>query len=74
MEEPTRNRLVAELVRIRRRKRIGQDTVAQRIGISQSRLSRIERLHTGVSLKLLVAYALAIEATIDVVSRDRTAN
>jgi len=60
--------LVSELVRLRKRRKIGQTPIAESLGITQARLSQIENLRTGVSLEIVMNYARAIGANVVLVS------
>lgn len=59
--------LMSELVRLRKKRGIGQGSVASAIGISQGRLSQIENQRGGVTLESVLMYARVIGADIVVV-------
>lgn len=59
--------LMTELVRIRKKRKIGQEPVAKAIGISQGRLSQIENLKGGsMTLDAFIVYARTIGAEVTV--------
>ena len=64
---PVCEAIMAELVKLRKRRKIGQAPLAQAIGMSQARVSQIENMVGGVSLESVVLYARAIGATVVVV-------
>ncbi len=61
---PQSEMLIAELVKLRKKRKIGQQQVADVIGITQGRLSQIESKKSGVSLEAVVLYARAVGAEI----------
>ena len=62
--------LMKELVKLRKKRKIGQEPIAQAIGITQGRVSQMESLKTGASLEAVMLYARAIGADIVVVPAD----
>jgi len=73
VQEPERmvcEALMMELVKLRKKRKIGQEPIAQAIGITQGRVSQIESLKTGASLEAVLLYARAIGANIVVVPTD----
>jgi len=66
-EELVCEAIMAELVKLRKKRKIGQQPVAEAIGISQSGVSQMENLKTGASLEAVLLYARAIGANIVVV-------
>ena len=62
--------LMRELVKLRKKRKIGQEPIAQAIGITQGRVSQMESLKTGASLEAVMLYARAIGADIVVVPAD----
>jgi predicted XRE-type DNA-binding protein len=64
--------LMNELVRLRKKQKIGQEPVARAIGISQGRVSQMESLKGGLTLDAVVNYAKAIGAEIVIVPENRT--
>lgn len=52
--------LMRELVKLRKRRKIGQDEVADAIGVGQSRISQIEHLKRNIHLETVLGYAKAI--------------
>jgi transcriptional regulator with XRE-family HTH domain len=59
--------LMRELVRLRKKRKIGQEPIAKAIGVSQVRVSQMENLKGGVTLESVLIYARAIGANIVVV-------
>jgi|GEM_PF-5190282 len=53
-------RLMAELIKMRKRRRIRQDDIAQALGITQGRISQVEKQPGEVRLALILGYARAI--------------
>jgi predicted XRE-type DNA-binding protein len=62
--------LMRELVKLRKKRKIGQEPIAQAIGITQGRVSQMESLKSGASLEAVLLYARAIGADIVVVPTD----
>ena len=58
---------MAELVRLRKKRKISQRPVAEAIGISQARVSQMENSVGGITLETVMSYAQAIGANIVVV-------
>ena len=59
--------LMKELVRLRKKRKIAQQPIADAIGVSQVRVSQMENLKGGVTLESVLIYARAIGANIVVV-------
>jgi len=59
--------LMNELVRIRKKRKIGQEPIAKAIGITQGRVSQLENLKGNMTLEALLLYAQTIGAEIVVV-------
>jgi len=64
--------LMKELVRLRKRQKIGQEPIAKAIGVSQGRVSQMEHLRGGVTLESVLIYARAIGANIVVVPESKS--
>lgn len=56
--------LMEELVRLRKKRKIGQQPIADSMGISQARVSQMENLKGGLALEAVMGYARAIGAKI----------
>jgi predicted XRE-type DNA-binding protein len=52
--------LMTELVKLRKRRKIGQGPIAEAIGMTQSRVSQMENLKRNVNLETVLIYAKAI--------------
>ena len=61
---------MAELVKLRKKRKIGQEPIAKAIGITQSTVSQMENLKISASLDAILLYARAIGANIIVVPPD----
>lgn len=59
-EELVIKNLMADLVRLRKTRRIGQEPLAKAIGLSQARVSQMENLNGAVTLATLLRYARSI--------------
>jgi transcriptional regulator with XRE-family HTH domain len=59
--------IIGELVKLRKKRKIGQEPIAKAIGITQGRVSQMENMKGGISLDAVLAYARAIGAEILVV-------
>jgi len=57
VDQRTAERLMVELIKARKRKRIRQDDVARALGITQGRVSQVEKQPGEVRLGLILAYA-----------------
>jgi predicted XRE-type DNA-binding protein len=62
--------IMAELVKLRKKRKIGQEPIAKAIGITQSTVSQMENLKISASLDAVLLYARAIGANIIVVPPD----
>ena len=61
--------LMTELVKLRKKKKIGQEPIAKAIGITQGRVSQMENLKGGhMTMEAVLLYAKTIGAEIVVVS------
>lgn len=57
--------LMAELVRFRKKRKIGQEPIAKAIGVTQGRISQMENLRSGnLTLEAVLLYAQTIGAEI----------
>ena len=63
--------LMKELVRLRKKRKIAQQPIAEAIGVSQVRVSQMENLKGGVTLESVLSYARAIGANIVVVPENQ---
>jgi transcriptional regulator with XRE-family HTH domain len=61
--------IIKDLVRLRKRRLIRQIVIANALGVTQSRISQLERLRGSIPLDLVVAYATYLGATISILSR-----
>ena len=52
--------LMTELVKLRKKRKIGQGPIAEAIGMTQSRVSQMENLKGNVNLETVLIYAKAI--------------
>jgi predicted XRE-type DNA-binding protein len=71
VETPVCEQIMAELVKLRRRRKIGQEPIAKAIGITQARVSQMENLKGGLTLEAVTMYARAVGANIVVVPEKR---
>ena len=59
--------LMDELVRFRKKRKIGQEPIAKAMGVSQARISQMENLKSGtVTLEGVLLYAKSIGAEIHI--------
>ena len=65
--------LMAELVKLRKKRGIGQQPVAKAIGVSQARVSQIENQKGAVNMESVLMYARAIGANLVVVPDEKIA-
>lgn len=63
--------LMAELVKLRRRRKIGQEPIARAIGITQARVSQMENLKGALNLEAVMIYAREVGANLVVVPEKR---
>ena len=63
--------LMRELVKLRKKRKISQQPIAEAIGVSQVRVSQMENLKGGVTLESVLIYARAIGANIVVVPENQ---
>jgi len=56
--------LLAELVRLRKKRKLGQATVAEALGLSQARISQIENMKGRIPLDTLLTFAKAVGANL----------
>ena len=62
--------MMAELVKLRKKRKIGQAPIAKAIGMTQAGISQIENLKRNVSLESVMIYAQAIGAKITIALDD----
>jgi len=60
LEQALSEALMTELVKLRKKRKIGQGGIAEAIGMTQSRVSQIENLKRNVHLETVLVYARAI--------------
>jgi transcriptional regulator with XRE-family HTH domain len=70
-ERQLSEKLMQELVRLRKQRKISQEPVAKALGLTQSAVSYIENLKAGASLEAALLYARAIGVEIVVVKPTR---
>lgn len=63
--------LMAELVKLRKKRKIGQQPIADALGVTQGRVSQLENLNGTMSIEAVLIYAKAIGAEILVVPEGR---
>ena len=63
--------IVEKLIRLRRRQDILQSTVARALGVTQARISQIERLRGPIPLGLVAAYAKLLGAKLTLEDDDQ---
>lgn len=59
--------LMAELVKLRRKRKIGQEPIAKAIGITQARVSQMENQKSGLTLEAVIIYAREVGANLVIV-------
>ena len=64
-------RAIADLVKLRKRRKMTQKDVAAALGVSQPYIAKIEKGVEPVGVRLLAAYALAVGGRISVVAERR---
>ena len=63
--------LMTELVKLRRKRKIGQEPIAKAIGITQARVSQMENLKGALNLEAVMIYAREVGANIVVIPEKR---
>ena len=69
MTYSSEDRLIDELVSIRKKNKMSQTELANKIGVKQQSVSRIERKETGVSLGLFLSMADALGYKLEIVKK-----
>lgn len=65
----TAEEVMKELVRLRKRRMIRQESVANALGVTQSRISQVERMRGSIPFELVIAYADYLGARFTIQSR-----
>jgi transcriptional regulator with XRE-family HTH domain len=68
------DRLIGQLVELRRHRGLSQTAVAARMGTSQSALARFESGHSDARLSTVARYAAALDASLDFTVQPRRAD
>jgi len=61
-----RDRLLEGLVRLRREHKLSQQTVAERMGVSQPTVAAFERYDANPTVSSIIRYAMAVDALLDI--------
>lgn len=61
-----RDRLLEDLVNLRKRHNLSQQTVAERMGVSQPTVAAFERYDANPTVSSIIRYAMAVEALLDI--------
>ena len=61
-----RDRLLEGLVRLRREHKLSQQTVAERMGVSQPTVAAFERYDANPTVSSIIRYAMAVNALLDI--------
>ena len=61
-----RDRLLEGLVRLRKEHKLSQQTVAERMGVSQPTVAAFERYDANPTVSSIIRYAMAVDALIDI--------
>lgn len=61
-----RDRLLEGLVRLRKEHKLSQQTVAERMGVSQPTVAAFERYDANPTVSSIIRYAMAVNALIDI--------
>lgn len=68
-DSPLTRALMDELVRFRKKRKIGQEPIAEAMGVTQSRISQMENLKSGsLTMEGVLLYAKTIGAEIHIAS------
>jgi len=59
--------IMAELVKLRRKNKMGQEPIAKALGVTQARVSQMENLRGALHLDAVAIYARAVGANLVVV-------
>ena len=60
-----RDRLLEGLVRLRKEHKLSQQTVAERMGVSQPTVAAFERYDANPTVSSIIRYAMAVDALLD---------
>ena len=61
-----RDRLLEGLVRLRKEHKLSQQTVAERMGVSQPTVATFERYDANPTVSSIIRYAMAVNALLDI--------
>ena len=61
-----RDRLLEDLVRLRKEHKLSQQTVAERMGVSQPTVAAFERYDANPTVSSIIRYAMAVDALLDI--------
>ena len=61
-----RDRLLEDLVSLRREHKLSQQTVAERMGVSQPTVAAFERYDANPTVSSIIRYAMAVDALLDI--------
>ena len=61
-----RDRLLVGLVRLRKEHKLSQQTVAERMGVSQPTVAAFERYDANPTVSSIIRYAMAVNALLDI--------
>ena len=61
-----RDRLLEDLVRLRKEHKLSQQTVAERMGVSQPTVAAFERYDANPTVSSIIRYAMAVNALLDI--------
>ena len=61
-----RDRLLEGLVRLRKEHKLSQQTVAERMGVSQPTVAAFERYDANPTVSSIIRYAMAVNAILDI--------
>lgn len=61
-----RDRLLEDLVGLRKEHKLSQQTVAERMGVSQPTVAAFERYDANPTMSSIIRYAMAVDALLDI--------
>jgi len=61
-----RDRLLEDLVALRKAHKLSQQTVAERMGVSQPTVAAFERYDANPTMSSIIRYAMAVDALLDI--------
>ena len=61
-----KDRLLEDLVSLRREHKLSQQTVAERMGVSQPTVAAFERYDANPTVSSIIRYAMAVDALLDI--------